>query len=351
MTTLYLITGATGHVGTVLVRELLRRGGKVRALILPGDEKKLPAGVEYTEGDITKPETMKSFFSRKARTEDTGFDRLILIHCAAIITVATAKDPRIYQTNVTGTENVMRLARQNNVDRIICLSSVHAIPEKPKGEVITEVAAFSPEKVDGQYAKTKAEAANIVLGYARQGLNVSIVHPSGVIGPGDLLMKNHMIRVLRDMASGRIPVAVQGGYDFVDSRDVAAGIIACVEKGRAGECYILSGHFTRTDIFHARRRGGNWDIIRGIRKKRFVIRCSTSTRMPADADTQPAGDTGRRRCGTRKRCAAACALHCRRRRARASAKSLALPAAETPAVNAGFFLQPPSDTAVRRQSE
>lgn len=266
MTTLYLITGATGHVGTVLVRELLRRGGKVRALVLPGEEKNLPAGVEYTEGDITKPETMKSFFSRKARTEDTGFDRLILIHCAAIITVATATDPRIYQTNVTGTENVMRLARQNNVDRIICLSSVHAIPEKPKGEVITEVAAFSPEKVDGQYAKTKAEAANIVLGYARQGLNVSIVHPSGVIGPGDLLMKNHMIRVLRDMASGRIPVAVQGGYDFVDSRDVAAGILACAEKGRAGECYILSGHYiTVQELLNQVRR------ICGKKERKFVV--------------------------------------------------------------------------------
>ena len=92
MTKLFLITGATGHVGTVLVRELLRRGEKVRALVLPGDAKNLPAGVEYTVGDITKPETMKSFFSRKDQAGDAGFDRLILIHCAAIITIATAKD-------------------------------------------------------------------------------------------------------------------------------------------------------------------------------------------------------------------------------------------------------------------
>ncbi len=266
MTKLFLITGATGHVGTVLVRELLRRGEKVRALVLPGDAKNLPAGVEYTVGDITKPETMKSFFSRKDQAGDAGFDRLILIHCAAIITIATAKDPRIYRTNVIGTNNVMRLARQNNVDRIIYLSSVHAIPEKPKGKVITEVAAFSPEKTDGQYAKTKAEAANIVLGYARQGLNVSIVHPSGVIGPGDRLMKNHMIRVLRDMASGRIPVAVQGGYDFVDSRDVAEGILACVEKGRAGECYILSGHYiTVPELLNLVRR------ICGKKERKLVV--------------------------------------------------------------------------------
>ena len=137
----------------------------------------------------------------------------------------------------------MSLARDTGVERIVYVSSVHAIPEKPANETITEVSSFSPSLVHGQYAKSKAAAAQIVMDYAKAGLNVSVVHPSGIIGPGDTRSRNHMIRTIQAMAEGKISVGLQGGYDFVDSRDVAAGIIACEEKGRPGECYILNGHY------------------------------------------------------------------------------------------------------------
>ena len=81
------------------------------------------------------------------------------------------------------------------------------------------------------------------MDYAKAGLNVSVVHPSGIIGPGDTLSRNHMIRTIHAIAEGKISVGLQGGYDFVDSRDVADGIIGCEEKGRPGECYILNGHY------------------------------------------------------------------------------------------------------------
>ncbi len=237
MDKLYLITGATGHVGTVLVGELLKRGCLVRALVLPGEGDQLPHGVEFVEGDITDLSSLAPFFDRD------GHDALVLIHCAARITVASRHDPLVWKVNVDGTENVMHMAFCSGVERVIYVSSVHAIPEKPEPHTITEVDRFSPELVHGQYAKSKAAAAQIALDYAQRGLNVSIVHPSGIIGPGDTRRRNHMIRTIHAMAEGSIPVALHGGYDFVDSRDVVTGILACEEKGRRGECYILSGQY------------------------------------------------------------------------------------------------------------
>lgn len=193
--------------------------------------------VEICEGDIRDRESLLPFFDRN------GYDCVSLVHCAALITIASKHDPEVWNINVHGTDNVMGLARETRVDRSVYVSSVHAIPERPAGETITEVSSFSPDLVHGQYAKSKAAAAQIVMDHAKAGLNVSVVHPSGIVGPGDTQSRNHMIRTIRAIADGKIPVGLQGGYDFVDSRDVAEGIISCEEKGRTGECYILSGHY------------------------------------------------------------------------------------------------------------
>ncbi len=121
-------------------------------------------------------------------------------------------------------------------------SSVHAIPEKSHGETITEVSEFDPKSVHGLYAKTKAAASQIVLNAVKQGLNAFIVHPSGIIGPGDY-GRTHLTQLVISYLNGTLTACVNGGYDFVDVRDVADGIISCVENGRAGECYILSNQF------------------------------------------------------------------------------------------------------------
>ena len=260
MKKLYLVTGATGHVGTVLVAELIRRKAELRALVRPGRGGELPGGVRICEGDITKPDTLRPFFDTDA------YDAVTLIHCAALITIASKHDPRVWDINVRGTENVLRAAQRAEVDRVVCVSSVHAIPEKPRGQIITEVDRFSPESVRGQYAKSKAAAAQIAMGYAQRGLNLSIVHPSGIIGPGDTERRNHMIRTIHAAAEGKIPVGMKGGYDFVDSRDVADGILACEEKGRPGECYLLTGEYiTVLDLINTVRRA------KGKRESRIEI--------------------------------------------------------------------------------
>lgn len=237
MSKLYLVTGGTGHVGTVLINELLAKNVSIRALVRPGRREGIPAGVDVYEGDITNLDSMGDFF------QTSGFDSVTLIHCAALITIASRLNTQVWNVNVHGTENDMQLALNAAVDRVVYVSSVHAIPEKPLGQIISEVSSFSPELVHGQYAKSKAAAAQVALDYAKKGLNLSIVHPSGIIGPGDTNIRNHMIRTIHAMAEGRIPVGLKGGYDFVDSRDVVSGILSCEEKGRCGECYILTGHY------------------------------------------------------------------------------------------------------------
>ena len=273
MDKLYLITGATGHVGTVLISELLKQGKLIRALVLPGEADQLPPGIEVVEGDITDEGSLTPFFDRK------GHDVLTLIHCAARITVASRPDPRVWQVNVDGTKNVMDMALRAGVERVVYISSVHAIPERPAPDSIRETDSFSPDQVHGQYAKSKAAAAQLVLDYARKGLAVSIVHPSGIIGPGDTHRKNHMIRTLHAMAEGSIPLPLHGGYDFVDSRDVVAGILACEERGRRGECYILSGHYiTVTELFNVVRRA------KGKRPRKFAVPYGVAKRLAPAAE-------------------------------------------------------------------
>ena len=260
MKKLWLVTGATGHVGTILVSVLQQRGEYVRALVRPNSNIVAHSNVEIYEGDIRNRESLIPFFDRG------DYDYVSLVHCAALITIASKHNPEVWNINVHGTNNVMSLARDTGVDRIVYVSSVHAIPERPANEIITEVSSFSPNLVHGQYAKSKAAAAQIVMDYAKAGLNVSIVHPSGIIGPGDTRSRNHMIRTIQAISDGKISVGLQGGYDFVDSRDVADGIIGCEEKGRPGECYILNGNYI-----------GVLELVNSIRK----IRGKKTTRIEA----------------------------------------------------------------------
>ncbi len=237
MSKLYLLTGATGHLGTVLISKLLERNEKIRVLVLPSEKDLIKEDVEICIGNVADRESLKDFFKL------AGYSNVTLIHCAGIVSIASKPNKALWPVNVNGTANMMQMALENHIDRVIYVSSVHAIPEKPYPEITTEVDNFSPDKVEGLYAKSKAEGGRIALEYSRKGLNVSIVHPSGMIGPGDLYKKNHAVVSIRAMAAGLIPCGLAGGFDFVDSRDVAEGILACEEFGGQGEGYILSGEY------------------------------------------------------------------------------------------------------------
>lgn len=233
----YLVTGATGFLGRAVISVLLKKNMKIRALVLAGDPlvRDLPGSVEPIVGDVCDGESLEGFFADA--DEDT-----CVIHCAGIVSVASNPGEHLYRVNVEGTRIVLQKCISHHVGKLIYVSSVHAIPEEPKGTEIVETRTFSPTLVWGDYAKSKAMATNLVLEAAARGLDASIVFPSGIIGPGDAA-KGNITQMLLSFLSGRLPFAVRGGYDFVDVRDVARGIISCAENGEAGQGYILSGHY------------------------------------------------------------------------------------------------------------
>ena len=249
MRKLYLVTGAAGHLGNTVVRMLAEKGEVVRSLVLPEDKNvEVLSGLSAVyRGDVRDKASMEAFFSTDAEVS------LTVIHCAGIVTIASKFEQNVYDVNVTGTKHILELCKEHNVGKFVYVSSVHAIPELPRGELIVETNAFEADKVEGLYAKTKAEATALVLEAAKSGLNASVVHPSGICGPYDY-GRGHLTQLFIDYYRGRLTAGLAGGYDFVDVRDVAAGIIACCSKGRCGECYILSNRYFSIpellDVFH-----------------------------------------------------------------------------------------------------
>ena len=231
----YLVTGATGFLGRAVAEELVRRKAQVHALVLHDDPYTdlLPKEVRTVIGDVCDKSSLSDFFA-------DADSRTCVIHCAGIVSVASRPGPRLYQVNVGGTWKVLRQCMEHDVGKMVYVSSVHAIPEKSKGCIISEDCEFSPGLVDGDYAKSKAAATELVFDAAERGLNASIVFPSGIIGPGDL-QGGSFTSMAKSFLSGKLPFAVRGGYDFVDVRDVARGILACSESGEPGKGYILSG--------------------------------------------------------------------------------------------------------------
>lgn len=238
MKKIYLVTGASGHLGSTLLNRLLEKGQTVRCFVLPGEEKYLPDGVEVFVGDVCDKASLFPFF------QNENGDELILLHCAGIVTISSKKNPLVRKVNVEGTRNVLELALAAKTGRVVYVSSVHALLEADKADT-KEADHFEPWKIDDPYGKSKAEASNLALEYARKGLNISIVHPTGIIGPGDIRNTNHSVRSFKAMMKGYIPVGLKGGFDFVDVRDVAEGIILCADKGKQGDCYILGGHYVK----------------------------------------------------------------------------------------------------------
>ncbi len=247
----YLVTGAAGFLGKVIVNKLVKMGRKVRALVLPGDAaaEMLPAGVELVRGDVSDDSTLDEFFAGE-------LDRSCVIHCAGIISIASKRDPRLWRVNVGGTKNIIDRCLKHGLARVVCVSSVHAVPEKPRGQTTCEPGSFAPRLVRGHYAKSKAEGAQYALAAAEKGLNVSTVHPSGIIGPYDD-NKGSITSTVISFCSRRLPTASRGGYDFADVRDVADGIISCCDSGRSGESYILSGNYAslKDILSHISRAG------------------------------------------------------------------------------------------------
>ncbi len=228
---MYLVTGATGHIGNVLVRKLLEKGEQVRALVWRGEDTCPLEGLEVdkVEGDVLDLESLWEPF-RGVRG---------VFHLAGVISILPGADPKVRAVNVDGTKNVLRAASESGVRRLVYTSSIHALKRIEAG-VIDENAGFDPDNPYGEYDRSKAQATLEVQQAARAGLGAVIACPTGVIGPYDF-RGSMMGTVIRTAAERKPTLYVDGAYDFVDVRDVADGLIRAAEFGKPGESYILSG--------------------------------------------------------------------------------------------------------------
>lgn len=233
---IYLVTGAAGFLGSNITRQLIKKGEKVRGLVLKGDAsiRYIPKEVDIVFGDITEEDSLEGFF------RDLYNKEVYVIHCASIVTVNANYNKKVYEVNVQGTKNIIKKCLQYKVKRLVYISSTSAIKELPKGEIIREVNTFSKEGIIGFYGQTKAEASQIVMDAVRDyNLDASIVFPTGICGPNDYA-NGPVSSFIKEYISGKMPAGIEGNFNAVDVRDLAKGCIAAAENGRKGEGYIMS---------------------------------------------------------------------------------------------------------------
>ena len=226
------ITGASGHLGSVIITELIQQGNwNIRAQFNSQRPPIDQPNVCWIKGGM-KPNEIDELIG----------DATIVIHCAAIISITGDKDGRVYNTNVIGTQNVIDICLTKKIERLIHVSSTHALQEIPLDTLFDE---NRPHKTQSDFAYdfTKAKAEQLILeAVEKHHLNAIIVRPSSMVGPIDY-KPSLLGQAISEIAKRKVPAMVKGGYDFVDIRDVAKSIIKSIEKGEKGESYNLTGKY------------------------------------------------------------------------------------------------------------
>jgi len=224
------LTGGTGFVGGNLARALLRDGWRVRALArLESDRGNLEGlELEVVDGDLLSPNLADLMAGADA-----------VFHVAALYSLWRRDRDALFRSNVLGTRSILEAARNAGVARVVHTSSVAAIGVK-SGGIADEKHQSPPERLIGAYKRSKYLAEQEAMAAARAGQDVVVVSPTTPIGPwdrkptptGDILVR---------FLTGKMPVLVETGLNFVDVADVAHGHLLAYERGRSGERYILGG--------------------------------------------------------------------------------------------------------------
>jgi dihydroflavonol-4-reductase len=226
------VTGASGHVGGNLVRALLAQGRRVRVLARRDRRAFDGLDVEIVEGDLFD-ETSLARLVDGART---------VFHLAARISIVGPEGGLVERTNVLGARNVADACLAAGVGRLVHASSIHAFSTHPNGEVVDETRALALDRRHQHYDRSKARGTLEILAAVERGLDAVIVHPSGIVGPNDFKI-SRMGAVILDMVHRRLPALIDGGYNWVDVRDVVDGMLAAERRGRRGERYLLTGRW------------------------------------------------------------------------------------------------------------
>jgi dihydroflavonol-4-reductase len=236
------VTGATGFVGSAIVKQLLAVGETVRVLVRPDSDRRNLEGlpVEIFQGDL----------SDQRQLEKALQGCQALFHVAANYRLWAPRSHEFYDINVQGTRNIILAAAEAGVKRIVYTSSVATLGLNPDGTPADEDTASSLEAMIGHYKRSKFLAEKAVKELVRElALNVVIVNPSTPIGPRDI-KPTPTGRVIVTAASGNMPAYMDTGLSVVHVDDVAAGHLLAFEKGESGARYILGGeNITLHEIF------------------------------------------------------------------------------------------------------
>ncbi|UCB44746.1 MAG: SDR family oxidoreductase [Spirochaetota bacterium] len=225
-----VITGASGHVGANLTRVILERNEAVRVLVREDRRALEGLDVELINGDVLDLESLLRAF-KGAR---------IIYHLAAKISMYKHDEKNMFRVNVEGTQNVIKACFTCRVERLVHFSSIHTLSPFPKDEVLDEAREFVDERKLSPYDRTKALAEKEIEKAIDRGLDAVVVCPTAIMGPFDF-KPSYAGKTLLDIYHGRIPALIDGGFDWVDVRDVVNGALAAAKDGRSGERYIFSG--------------------------------------------------------------------------------------------------------------
>ncbi len=230
--TVTAVTGASGHLGGNLVRALLAEGRKVRVLVRADRRAIEGLDVQVVEGDVSDPRSLRALID--------GAE--MVYHLAARISIVGKEGGLVERTNVGGVRNVLDACRRAGVRRLVHFSSIHAFDTRPNDQLIDETRNLALGPYHAAYDRSKAEGQKAVLDAVRDGFDAVIVNPGAVVGPFDF-KPSRMGAVFLDIYHGRLPVLIDGGYNWVDARDVCRGAMLAESKGRSGECYLLTGQW------------------------------------------------------------------------------------------------------------
>ncbi len=226
------VTGASGFVGSAVARQLAAQGVAVTALVRatsPRTNLDVP-GITVADGDMRDPASVQRAMG----------DADCVFHVAADYRLWAPDPEEIVRNNREGTRVVMQAAQAAGVRRIVYTSSVATLQLHDDGSPSDETRPLTPETAIGAYKRSKVVAERLVEDMARNGLPVVIVNPSTPIGPRDV-RPTPTGRIIIEAAMGRMPAFVDTGLNLVHVDDVARGHLLALQRGRAGERYILGG--------------------------------------------------------------------------------------------------------------
>ena len=227
------LTGATGFVGSHVVRALAAQGAQLRLLTRSTSNLAGLEGIAHAElvqGDLRNPET----FAPALHGADA------LVHVAADYRLWVPDPAAMYQANVEGTRTLLRLAREAHIPRVVYTSSVATMSFRADGTIVDEDTPVSLVDMIGHYKRSKFLAEQVVIEAARAGQHVILLNPTTPIGAADR-KPTPTGRIVVDFLNRRFPAYVDTGLNLVDVEEIARIHTVALTRGRPGERYILGG--------------------------------------------------------------------------------------------------------------